>query len=209
MMRQADYNRAEEYVTLRDELRELLAHGRFTLYVTSGFVVGALAWYMGKSEIPYIGPAAFAFFLYTVLGLSCLIYINSFSQAFRIGGYIAVFWESHDEERQLKWHRFNRRGAPGGYLTGAAQIAYSFLTAIVIGFLLYMLTIAPGNLYGGIWTAITMGIGEALAFTMLRGYLRSEQVVFEREWISIQSSAERQVTIHGEYEAIPSRIVLP
>ena len=67
--RQADYNRAEEYITLRDELRELLTHSRFILYVTSAFVVGALAWYMGKSETPYVGPAAFAFFLYAVLGL--------------------------------------------------------------------------------------------------------------------------------------------
>ena len=75
-MRQADYNRAEEYVTLRDELRELLTHGRFILYATSAFVVGALAWYLGRSEIPYVGPAAFASFLYAVLGLSCLIYIN-------------------------------------------------------------------------------------------------------------------------------------
>ncbi|OGZ96459.1 MAG: hypothetical protein A3J10_01250 [Candidatus Sungbacteria bacterium RIFCSPLOWO2_02_FULL_54_10] len=99
--RQADYNRAEEYITLRDELRELLTHSRFILYVTSAFVVGALAWYMGKSETPYVGPAAFAFFLYAVLGLSCLIYINSFSQAFRIGGYIAVFWESRDPDIRL------------------------------------------------------------------------------------------------------------
>ena len=37
-MRQADYNRAEEYITLRDELRELLTHSRFILYVTSAFV---------------------------------------------------------------------------------------------------------------------------------------------------------------------------
>lgn len=208
-MRQADYNRAEEYITLRDELRELLAHGRFILYVTSVFVVGALAWYLGKSEIPYVGPAAFALFLYAVLGLSSLIYINSFSQAFRIGGYLTVFWESYDEERRLKWHRFNRRGATGGYLTGAAQIAYTLLASIVVGFLLYMLAISPSRLYGWIWFSITMGIGEAWAFAMLRSYLHSEQVRFEHEWYAIQTSPDQQDLIHGEYETLPSRIVLP
>lgn len=208
-MQQADYNRAEEYVTLRDELRELLAHGRFILYVTSVFVVGALAWYLGRSEIPYVGPSAFAFFLYAVLGLSSLIYINSFSQAFRIGGYLAVFWESRDEERRLKWHGFNRKGATGGYLTGAAQIAYTLLASIVVGFLAYMLTISPSRVYGWIWFAILWGIGEAGAFAMLRSYLHSEQTRFEREWSVIQRSPDRQELIHGEYETIPLRIVPP
>ncbi len=202
-MRQTDYNRAEEYITLRDELRELLTHGRFTLYVTSVFIVGALAWYMGKSEIPYIGPAAFAFFLFAVLILSCLIYINSFSQAFRIGGYIAVFWEARDPDRRMKWHRFNRRGAPGGYLTGAAQIAYAFLASIVVGFLFYMLTIYPSHRHGLIWPIIIWGVAEVLAFTLLRNYLRSEQIKFEHEWRAIRASTERQAGIHNEYEMVP------
>ncbi|GEM_PF-2463329 len=207
-MRQADYNRAEEYITLRDELRELLAHGRFILYATSAFIVGALAWYMGRSEMPYIGPAAFAFFLYAVLWLSCLIYISSFSQAFRIGGYIAVFWESRDGDRRMQWHRFNRRGATGGYLrgylTGAAQIAYTVLASIVVGFLFYMLTISPSQIRGLLWWAIIVGVGEALAFTLLRDYLRSEQVGFEQEWRAISASSERQNNIHGEYETFLS-----
>lgn len=202
-MRQADYNRAEEYITLRDELRELLAHGRFTLYITSAFIIGALAWYMGRSETPNIGPAAFAVFLYTVLWLSCLIYINSFSQAFRIGGYIAVFWESRDPDIRLTWHRFNRRGATGGYLTGAAQIAYAALSAIVVGFLLYMLAVSPSQIRGLIWPAVAWGVGEVLAFTLLRDYLRAEQMRFEREWRSICASATRQAGIHNEYEMIP------
>ncbi len=206
-MRQADYNRAEEYITLRDELRELLAHGRFTLYATSAFIVGALAWYMGRSEAPYNGPAAF-FFLYAVLLLSCLIYISSFSQAFRIGGYIAVFWESRDADRRMQWHRFNRRGAIGGYLrgyfTGAAQIAYAVLAAIVVGFLLYTLTITPSQIRGWIWLAVAWGVGELLAFTFLRDYLRNEQMRFEREWRAISVSPERQNSIHGEYETFLS-----
>lgn len=202
-MRQADYNRAEEYITLRDELRELLAHGRFTLYVTSAFIVGALAWYMGKSEAPSIGPAAFAFFLYAVLGLSSLIYINSFSQAFRIGGYIAVFWESRDPDRRMKWHRFNRRGAAGGYLTGAAQIAYAFLSSIVVGFLFYMLATSPSKMRGWIWIVVVLGAGEAMAFTLLRDYLRSERMRFEREWRAIRASTGRQTEIHDQYEMIP------
>lgn len=201
-MRQADYNRAEEYITLRDELRELLAHGRFTLYVTSAFIVGALAWYMGKEDVPSIGPAAFAVFLYAVLGLSSLIYINSFSQAFRIGGYIAVFWESRDPDIRLTWHRFNRRGATGGYLTGAAQIAYAFLASIVVGFLLYMLAISPSQVRGWIWIVVVLGVGEILSFTLLRDYLRAEQLKFEREWRSIRASSTRQAGIHNEYELI-------
>ncbi len=203
-MRQADYNRAEEYATLRGELRELLAHGRFILYATSAFVVGALAWYMGKSETPQINPAAFAFFLYAVLGLSSLIYINSFSQAFRIGGYIAVFWESSDPDRRMKWHRFNRRGATGGYLTGAAQIAYAALTSIVVGFLSYMLAVSPSQIRGWIWLMLFWGIAEVLAFTVLRDYLQSERIGFEHEWRAIRASAERQTGIHQEYEVIPS-----
>ena len=202
-MRQTDSNRYEEYVTLREEIRELLSHGRFILYVTSAFIIGALAWYMGKTDISVVNPAAFSIFLYAVLVYSSLIYINSLSQAFRIGGYVAVFLESRDTERRLQWHRYNRKGAPGGYLTGAAQIAYAALTLVVAGWLAYLFFTMPIDMRGWILWSILGGLLITACFSQIRNYLRIDRDRFERECIHIRASPDRQDEIHDAYETIP------
>ena len=204
-MRQADYNRAEEYIELRAELRELLAHGRYTLYITSVFIIGALAWYLGRLESPQIDPAIFGAFLYVVVIFSSVIYVSSINGASRIGGYIATFWESRDPDLRLQWHRFNRRGATGGFLAGAAQFAYTLLTLIVAGFLMYSFHVFSVEIRGGVMSAILWGVGQAIAFTQLRKYLQNQTMRFEREWRAIKESPEQQAEIHAFYESYLKR----
>ncbi|MDP3735007.1 MAG: hypothetical protein Q8R39_01100 [bacterium] len=203
-MRQIDSNRFEEFITLRDELREALAHGRFILYVTSLLVLGALSWYMGKVEPPHISPAALAIFLDVVLFASSLVYANNLSQALRIGGYIAVFWESRDPDRRLKWHRFNRRGARGGLLAFAAQLTYAVLTLIVVGFLIHLLNSISIEDRWSMIRAIFIGSLEVLFFTQMSRYIATQQRRHEYDWRVIRSSRERQDQIHDEYESIPT-----
>ncbi|MDP3734981.1 MAG: hypothetical protein Q8R39_00970 [bacterium] len=203
-MRQVDSNRFEEFISLRDELRELLAHGRYILYVTSVFIFVALAWYQGGSESPQVSHAVFALFLFAVLAVSSLVYLNSLSQALRIGGYIAVFWESRDPDRRLKWHRFNRRGARGGVLAFAAQLTYAVLTLFVVGFLMYSFQKSSVEIRDAMIPVILLGIAQMAAFTRLSRYLVGEQRRYEYDWRVIRSSRERQDRIHDEYELIPT-----
>lgn len=206
-MHQGDPNRLEEYVTLRDELRELHIHGRQILYWTSALVFAALAWFLGKSEVPHIGPALFAFFLILVLAASFLMYINSLSQAFRIGGYLAVFWESRDQDRRLKWHRFNRRGAPGGLLTLAAQLAYAALSLLIVLFLLYSFETASVENRSLIILITIFGVVEMGAFTQLNNILRNRQKDYEDEWLEIRASRTRQDEIHDAYDTYRNRLI--
>lgn len=206
-MRQGDPNRLEEYVTLRDELRELHVHGRQILYWTSAFVFAALAWFLGKSEVPQIGPALFAFFLLMVVFASAMMYANSLSQAFRIGGYLAVFWESRDQDRRLKWHRFNRRGAPGGLLTLAAQLAYAALALLIVLFLVYSFKTGPMENHRSIILITLWGVVEMGVFTQLNNVLKNRQRTYEDQWLAIRASRAKQEEIHDAYDIYRDRLI--
>ena len=200
-MRQSDPNRLEEYITLRDELRELLAHGRQILYWTSGFVFAALAWFLGRPDQSQLNPAVFGAFLLAMLFASVLVYVNNLSDAFRIGSYLAVFWESSDLERRLKWHRFNRRGAPGGLTALTAQLAYAALASLVVGFLAHSFFTVSIEKHMQIIPILVIGTGETLLFVWLSSFLSNRRQAYDLSWRAIRASIEWQEKIHDVYDA--------
>ena len=93
-MIQLNSNRLEEYITLREELIQSLTHSRNILNATATFMVASFAWYFGQMHEGRIAISGFVFFLYLVLLLSMVLYTVTANQAFRVGAYIAVFWET-------------------------------------------------------------------------------------------------------------------
>lgn len=203
-MRQLDYNRAEEYITLRDELLNLQGFTRQILHWTIFLVIVGLGWYLNKLADERIELFAFAAFLYALIFLSVGAYLVYTNQIYRIGSYLAVFWESHDNDRRMQWHRFNRRGPVGGFLPDTAVLIYAGATIIVVGFV-FFLTIYQGssdNLIANI-IVMVMGVGLATEFIRLRDNLRNQRNRYEREWKDIRASQERRNIIHASYETIP------
>lgn len=202
-MIQADTNRFEEYIALRAELLQLLANSRQILYVTAAFMVASFAWYLGQPAATRIAISGFAFFLLLVLSLSAAIYTINTNQIYRIGGFLAVFWESRDPDRHLSWHRFNRRGPAGGFLPDAAMLVYLSSTSITV--ILLVLTALTGQTRPPepILPVMLLGIAEVLLFSQVSRYLRLRRDRLERDWRGIRGSRERQNEIHDEYETIP------
>lgn len=203
-MRQIDYNRAEEYITLRDELLQLQTFARQILYWTVLLIIGGFGWYVSRPVGERIPPFIFGVFLYALMLLSAGAYLIYINQVYRIGSYLAVFWESRDPDRRLKWHRFNRRGPVGGFLPDTAVFVYSgtaFLVVIFVGFL----TVAQRSPYHVTPNVGVMlsGLALSLLFPLLRDYLRNQRDRYEREWRIIRASSVRQETIHDEYETMP------
>ncbi|TSC76773.1 MAG: hypothetical protein G01um101429_1126 [Parcubacteria group bacterium Gr01-1014_29] len=207
-MMQTDYNRAEEYITLREELLQLQNFARQVLYWTVILVITGLAWYLSKPADERIPPPIFAVSIYVFLWLSYSTYIIHFNQIYRIGGFLAVFWESSDNDRRLKWHRFNRRGPVGGYLPDVALLVYALTTMMVVVFIGYFTFIqAPQQFAVANGVLMVMGFGFVTVFTELTQYLRIQRDRYEREWRLIRASQERQGEIHDSYETIPPGVV--
>ena len=203
-MVQRDANRFEEYIALRAELLQLLANSRQILYVTAAFMIASFAWFLGQPLPTRIAVSWFAFFLQLVLFLSAVIYSVNTSQVYRIGGFLAVFWESHDPERHLVWHRFNRRGPPGGFLPDAAMLVYVSSTATTVLLIAIVAVARQIRPFEPATLAAITGIREAVAFSQLNRFLRRQRDRFELEWRMIRGSRERMDQIHDEYETIPS-----
>ena len=97
-----------EYETLRDELLDLLRHSRQILYWTTGFVVVGMGWSFIQESAHNIPSWLFTVFLYLIVYVSVAAYIVNTQQVYRIGGFLAVFWDSYDPEKLRIWHRLNR-----------------------------------------------------------------------------------------------------
>lgn len=203
-MRQVDYNRAEEYITLRDELLQLQGFARQILYWTVLLIVAGFGWYVSRPSGDRIPAFVLGWFFYLLIFLSAGAYLIYMNQVYRIGSYLAVFWESRDLDRWMKWHRFNRRGPVGGFLPDTAVFVYAGTTAFVVFFLAF-LTIAdrPQHYVAFNISAMLFGLALAICFPMLRSYLRNQRDRYEREWRVIRGTSAQQVAIHDEYETIP------
>lgn len=209
-MRQADYNRAEEFITLRDELLRLWDRAYQILHWTIFVVIVGMAWYLGKPASERIVMYAFALFLYALVGLSIGAYLVYTNQIWRIGSYLAVFWESRDNDRRMQWHRLNRRGPIGGFLPDTAILIYSGAFGLVALFVLFL---TSGNQSAGeIMRNISLAmIGSIFAVwvTGLRDNLRYHRDRYEREWREIRAAEERMNTIHAAYEMVPTGVLAP
>lgn len=93
------FTETDEYTTLRNEMMMLFTHARQMLYWTTGFVVAGMGWYVNQeSTHTAIPPWLFTFFLFAILLVSAIAYVVNTNQVYRIGGFLAVFWESHNPE---------------------------------------------------------------------------------------------------------------
>lgn len=175
-MRQLDYNRAEEYITLRDELLNLQGFTRQILHWTIFLVIVGLAWYLNKPEEGRITLYAFVLSLYFLIGLSVGVYLVYTNQIYRIGSYLAVFWESGDNGRRMQWHRFNRRGPIGGFLPDTAVLIYAGVMVLVVGFI-FFLTLGERSIDEIIRNSSVMVIGiiGATVLTRLRDHLKNQR----------------------------------
>lgn len=205
-MLQLDYNRAEEYISLRSEMQQLSAFARQILYWTVVVIIVALGWYFTKPVGERISTPVFALFLDFLIWISYDLYVVYVSQVYRIGGYIGVFWESRDTDRRLQWHRFNRRGPPGGFFRDSVLLVYSGTSVLVALFTIYA-TIAeqPQRVTAMISAAIVLiGLYMAIRFAGGRRTLTDRRNRYEREWRRIRASRAFMDEIHDEYEMIPA-----
>lgn len=200
---------SDEYVSLRQEASILFTQSRQILYITTAFVIISIAWYavLTSSTIPL---SVFVIFLYVVLDVSGVAYIVNTSQAYRIGGYLAVFWESYDSDVHLAWHRLNRLGPAGGFLPNAATFVYTIDVMIVLAFFIVGIearfakprdvTLAP---------VILIGVTHIIVALRLGIYLRKRRDEYELAWRKIKESSVEMLRIHSRYENVPSGIIIP
>lgn len=203
-MMQENTNRYEEYIALRAELLVLLTTSRQIMYITAAFLVASIGWYLGQPIDQRIAVSAFAVFLYVGLLLSAAIYLINTSQVYRIGGFLAVFWESRDPDRRLFWHRFNRRGPAGGFLPDAAMLVYTGSALTVVLLVAISAFTRQTRPFEPIAMIIVLGICVMIVFSQVNRYLHRERDRFEVEWRRIRGSAERRDAIHNGYETLPS-----
>ena len=187
----------------------LLSQSRQILYVATVFVIVAIGWYLTPATPPAVPLSIFTVFLYGVLDVSVIAYIVNMSQAYRIGGYIAVFWESRDPDMHLFWHRLNRRGPSGGFLSNVAMAVYGGSMVAILSFFItavFMRMTRPGE---SISLVLYFAFVHILLVWLLSRYLRRRRNGFEIEWRGIKDSPDAWRLIHARYEAEPTRIILP
>lgn len=209
MLKQSDPNRLEEYITLREELLQLLAHTRLILYWTIVLIIAGLAWQVTQQPPFRVPISAFTGFLYLILLVSCLVYVINAGQVHRIGAYIAIFWDSERSDMHLTWHRFNRGGPAGGFSHDSATVVYTFAAFVLLMFFTLSFATQQTTRSEPVLFMILMGISEMMMFSQLSSYLRSRRSRFEEEWRRISEAPELQNDIHDRYEMPPSRVIAP
>lgn len=202
------WTESDEYISLRQEASILFTQSRQILYITTAFVIVALGWYATLTTSPTIPLWIFTLFLYGVLYVSGIAYVVNTNQAYRIGGYLAVFWESHDPDIHLAWHRLNRLGPPGGFLPNAATVIYTADTLAILSFYLTGIFARLARPTDPLGLAVIAGIIQVLVGLWLGAYLRRRRDSYELAWREIRESPDRLQAIHSRYEAVPSRIIL-
>lgn len=200
---------SDEYVTLRNEMLTLFAHARQMLYWTTGFVIASMGWYIHNESARRLPLWIFATFLFLVLYVSIFAYMVNTIQVYRIGGFLAVFWESHEAEKYRIWHRVNRRGPSGGFLSDVATVVYTGDAIIVLGFFMAGLVTGEAFQWNMFSSVSACGLGTILSFSQLSSYLRLRRDKYEIELRAIKESPEKMRKIHSHYETLPSRIILP
>ncbi|MDP3772376.1 MAG: hypothetical protein Q8Q94_03315 [bacterium] len=201
---------SDEYVSLRQEALGLFAQSRQILYITTAFVIVSIGWYAVLTAPPIIPLGAFVCFLYAVLDVSGVAYVVNTNQAYCIGGYLAVFWESHDPDVRLTWHRMNRLGPSGGFLPNAATFVYAVDVGVVLAFFIIGVEARLTRPYSVMFApVVVVGIIEFVVALRLGAYLRRLRDGFEVEWRRIKESPTQMLRVHGRYEIVTSRIIVP
>jgi hypothetical protein len=202
-MNQGNATRFEEYATLRQETLELAAFTRQVLYWTVFLVVGVLGWYITQ---PHSFPAyGLAILLLLALFASSQIYFGYLFLIFRVGGYLAVFWESSQSERGLQWHRFSRHSSvvPGQTIHTPGEI-YVYMVDVVF-VVLFILGFAERKTLTWFVLLPVMFI----VFLSVRKKLKElpesvlrRRIDEEKGWKKVKESPEEQKQIHRLYETL-------
>lgn len=205
-MIQGNPTRLEEYATLREEMLTLFAHGRDVLYRTVGLIIIAIGLYAAQSETrKLVPPSLFTFFLLVVLALSATTYSIAIDQAYRVGSYIAVFWESNDPERWLIWHRFNRHGPPARFRPNVDAAVYVSMTILILSFYAVFVYSKETDPYATVVVGFFGSLLSGLFSVATPKRLRSRRLMYETGWRLIKGSPSRQAEIHRHYETLPPR----
>ncbi len=202
------FTESDEYTTLRNESITLFAHARQLLYWTTGFVVAGIGWYTIHEAARNISLGLFTFFLFSVLLVSATAYVVNANQVYRLGGFLAIFWESYEPEARRIWHRFNRQGPAGAFLPDVTII---YVANAVIISVFFIAAVVTGQMrqWNPVSSIIIMGLAEIWLFSQLGWYLILERDWYEAEWRAIKESPERIREIHSHYETVPSMIIRP
>ena len=205
-MEQGNPTRLEEYVTLREEQLSLFLHGRDILYRTIGLIMIALGAYAVQPEMRKLIPSfLFTFFLLVILFLSVLTYSTAMDQAYRIGGYIAIFLESDDPQRWLRWNRFNRHGPRLRFRPNVDATVYVSMVLMILFFFGMFVYNEEVQSYTAISIPL-IGAVVAVYISLFMGRsVRRRRVVYENDWRLIRGSPARQAQIHQHYETLPPR----
>jgi len=201
---QGPSSRFEEYITLRDELLRLQAFCRQILYWSMSLVFLGLGWYLrdqGSDPQSSRGMPGdvFGLFLLLALLMSNIVYNSQYTAQYRVGTYLAVFWESSNEQRRLRWHRFNRN-APGVqtiFLYRHIGALIYTTAALAIAFVIYWF----GQNNGGVWTGSmwVLAIIDICTFISLSENVQTRREEDEKNWILIKKDSEMQKSIHRYY----------
>jgi len=201
---------SDEYGSLRQEALGLFTQSRQILYITTASVIVSIGWYAVLITPPAIPLSAFVVFLYIVLVVSGVAYVVNTNQAYRIGGYLAVFWESHDPNVRLAWLRMNRLGPSGGFLPNAATFVYTVSVGTVLTFYIIGVEARLSRPYDVMFVPVVVwGMIEFIIALRFGVYLRRRRDEFETAWREIKESPDKWRVVHERYETIPSRIIMP
>ena len=203
---------SSEYDTLRNEILDLLRHSRQVLYWTIGFVILGMGWYVAQEPAKALPLWLFSLFLFLMVFVSVGAYTVNTQQIYRIGGFLAVFWESRDPETYRFWHRLNRRGPSGGFLPDAATLVYTSLVVTLTAFFIAGSLMGYARPWEPMSFIILLLLSQIVALSQLSRYLRQQRDRYESVWRVIKESPEMMATIHNRYEAEPvppPRIIFP
>ncbi|MBI4120139.1 MAG: hypothetical protein HY454_01605 [Parcubacteria group bacterium] len=212
MIKQGDAGRFEEYITLRQEMLELHSFCRQILYWTVALVIAGLGWYLAllqsqnPASIPIVSGSLFAILLLVALFLSFVVYNRYLLLIFRVGSFIAVFWESRDPERGLMWHRCNRKTPSILEYRPQSLRGFVLSTAVIIYIILVFTILVIFEFFGvGVssraqeWVKWSLVLLDVTAFCSSVGIIRYLTREYEKDWIKIRASPELQDTIHSLY----------
>lgn len=203
-MQQGNATRFEEYITLRQEMLEMHSFCRHILYWTVLLVIAALAWHLGTESAIRVSGHGLAVLLFTGLIVSVATYSIYMMHVYRLGSFIAVFWESRQPERALRWHRFNRRARTvvpelrhANAISHAPIVVYAgtaFVVLVVVEWLG-----SPASVY--VRTAMRSLFFIAFLFPFVSVWAaRRVRRRFEDAWERISEEPSLQDAIHSHYE---------
>jgi 4-amino-4-deoxy-L-arabinose transferase-like glycosyltransferase len=165
-------------------------------------MIAGIGWYIGQTSIRFHAYGIGVILLLAIF-LSSQIYFGYLSLIFRVGSYIAVFWESFDPERGLQWHRFARNTQFQPNMVVHVNIYRS--AACIVFVILFLFGFTEPITFMWVILLIIM----IVLFLYILGVLQElpdsvshRRIADEKEWRRLKESEEEQKRIHRLYETL-------